>query len=445
MSQHGDVKNTALIDWFRFTCMWHFNVLDPSTREVLELLKLNPDHSSAEGNDLYALNYESTLIYDEDVKVGINPSERAKIKGVTDQFVIDLSGQACRHFEARGGSWIELISKLSSLPIRFNRIDLALDDIDGYLDVKLLKEKIANQEFISAFRGKKENGKIGDEIYSLAFPEEDDLAPNPRLIDSRKGYTCSFGARNQPVFLNIYDKLMERSSKGIVAGVREWIRFEVSFIREKCETVVRKLVLPSLKDETFGKTVSGIMRGLIEFKEGKQYDRETNRHMCRLPIWRQYSKFLGGAEKIKVPSDQAKVEQSVTRTIEWAKGYWLGSLIKLFGCGQYGFNEILAEMSNYLDDKGISWKLISQIKNYLHSKGENKSTEAILEDIQAMVDTFGGTADVAGVFKRTFEKEKERMKESSKFISDLMVEDDLESLEDYKKQQELEAEIEKDF
>ena len=367
------------------------------------------------------------------------------IKGVKDQFVIDLSGQACRHFEARGGSWIELISRLSKLPVRFNRIDLALDDIDGYLDVRMLKDKITNQEFTSAFRGRKKNGKIGDEIYELALPEEDDLSPIPRLIDSKRGYTCSFGSRNEPVFLNIYDKLMERSSKGFVTGVREWVRFEVSFIREKCETVVRKLVLPSLQDETFGKTVSGIMRGLIEFKEGKQYERDSNNNICRLPIWRQYKKFLGGAEKIKVPSNQAKVEQSVTRTMDWAKGYWLSSLIKIFGGGEICTTEIFKKLGEYIKEKGISWRVISQIKNYCSSKNINKSTEEILGDIQLMLDTFGGDVNVVEVFNKQLEEERKRMQSSERFLSELMVEDDLESSEEYKAKQAFEAELEKVF
>lgn len=427
MSQHDDIKNTALIDWFRFTVMISFDVTNDVVLSILNLLKVDSLFFT-ESNDLYALNYQSTFIFDEDVKIGVSPSNMAKIKGVKNQFVVDLSGSACRHFEERGGSWVELISRLSVMPVRFNRIDLALDDIDGYLDVRLLKDKIAHQEFTSAFRGRKENGKIGDEIYEIALPEEDDLGSNPKLIDTRKGYTCSFGSRNQPVFLNIYDKLMERSSKGIVVGVREWIRFEVSFIRYKCESVVRKLILPSLKDKSFGKTVAGIMRGLIEFKEGNQYDRTIYRNMYKLPIWRQYSKFLGGAKKIKVPSDQAKVEQSVTRTIDWAKGYWLSSLIKIFGCGNVGSAEIIDALDDYVKEKGISWKVICQIKNFLRAKGIEKDTKEILLDMQCMVDTFGGSINITDSFIKTFEKEQKRMLASERFISDIEIDEELDDL-----------------
>ena len=387
-------RQTALVDWFRFTCPW---ALDPEAPDgdsmrVLSLLEVDSGKVTVPRTNLLgSLNYARTVVYGEDVSVGLDPRESSRMQGIRSQFIVDLSGSACRHFEARGGSWKDLISYLCSVPgLRFNRVDLALDDIDGELDVGTLRRKVADQRFVSAFRGRKRNGRVGDETYSLAMPEEDDLG-GPRVIDSRKGYTVTFGRRNQPVMLNIYDKLAERESRGLVPGVREWIRFEASFIRHKCESCVRRLVLPSLEAGTFGRTVAGIVRGLIEFKEGSGYDRDGNNHINRLPIWRSYSRFLKGAAAIRVPSDQARVEESVNRTLDWARGYWRSSLVKLFGCADLALGPLAEKVAEDIRRNGISWQLVEQVLSYSRSKGRPLSVDQALDNVRRTWTPSAGT------------------------------------------------------
>lgn len=423
------VRQTALIDWFRFTCPWDLDPDGPDgdSLTLLSLLRVDPGKVTVPRTNLLGrLNYARTVVYGEDVGVGLDPSESARMRGIRSQFIVDLPGSACRHFEARGGSWKDLISYLCSVPgVRFNRIDLALDDIDGELDVESLRRKVSDQRFVSAFRGRKRNGRVGDETYSLAMPEEDDLG-GPRVIDSRKGYTVTFGARNQPVMLNIYDKLAERESRGLVPGVREWIRFEASFIREKCESCVRRLVLPSLEAGTFGRTVAGIVRGLIEFKEGSGYDRDGNNHINRLPIWRSYSRFLRGAAAIRVPSDQARVEESVNRTLDWAKGYWRSSLVKLFGCADLAMGQVAEKVAEDIRRNGIPWQLVEQVLSYSRSKGRPLTVDQALDNVQTYLDTFGGDVDVRKAFEERLERDRRKASGSTRFLQDLELgEDDL--------------------
>lgn len=435
-------RQTALIDWFRFTCLWHLDCEHPDAvaRHMLELLKVDPTLYTVGRNYCGQLQYGRTVTYDEDVHVGLEPKENSKVQGVADQFIVDLSGSGCRRFEARGGSWLDVISYLSTLPVRFNRIDLALDDIDGFLDIDSLRDRIAVQCFTSAFRARKSNGRIGDERYVLGWYEPDDLDDKGIYVqDTRKGYTCQFGARNNgSVCLNIYDKLRERESKGVLPGVSEWIRFEVSFNGEKCQNVVRDHVLPSMEKGTFGQTVSGIMRGLVEFKQMPKSWKEGNvrqtldRNLNRLPIWRPYSKFLHGADAIRVPSDQAKVEQSVTRTVRWAKGYWRSSLVKLFGTSEDAMGEVIASVADWIRDGGLTWEIVSEMRSYSRSLGKEMSVDQILDKLQGYVDTFGGNVDVRKAFDDRLERDRESMEASERFLEEVSLGgDDLPSAEEY--------------
>lgn len=432
MSQHENAQKsyqTALIDWLRFTCPWKFENQYSSElmKKLASLLFIDLKKiSSSDRNSLGNLGYGSTLVFEEDLLIGVEAKSNIKIDGFADQFIVEISGQACRHFEQRGGDWVELLSFLDENQARFNRIDLALDDIDGSLDIKLLKQKIYEQRFSSSFRAVKANGKVGDEQYKLVMPDIDDLedqdSSDPYIRDTRLGYTCTFGNRSLPLMLNIYDKLMERASKGFVAGVRNWIRFEVSITKNKVNPAVKKLVIPAMKEGSFGKLVAGIMRGLIEFKEGDSYERDSYRHINRLPIWRQYSKFLKGAEAIKLPSNQQKVEETVARSLQWANGYWSKALLKFFGTGETSFGDIVHGLIDKIRDGVIDWKMIAQIKNYLKQQGKDLTTHQIFENIQTYIDTFGSEAiDVEEVFKNQYQEKVEKLDERDAFFSDLYV------------------------
>lgn len=437
MECENKIRETALIDWFRFTCLWSLDVDHPcaETRQLFQLLKVNSEVFTTGKNYLYALNYAETIVFDADVKVGIHPKEEAKVLGVPDQFIVDLSGSACRSFEMRGGSWKELIDFLCSSSCRFNRIDLALDDIDGVLDMDYIRNRISLQAFSSVFRGKKMNGKVGDEIFEKSWFELDDLDDKAmKVIDSRKGYTCTFGSRHSSTLLNIYDKLSERESRGLIPGVQSWVRFEASFIRDKCDYCVRHVLSDALKSGTFGKVVAGIMRGLIEFKEvprnffkSKVNVRESmSRHIDRLKIDRRYSKFLSGVKSIKLPSNQAKVEASVQRTVNWAKGYWLGSLAALFASPSVALQTVLQSLGEKIDSKELlTWQFVCRIQSYARNVGIEMTVDEILDNLQTYLNSFGVTVDVRKVFLERLAADKKILTDTGYILDDLELGDDL--------------------
>ena len=167
------------------------------------------------------------------------------------------------------------------------------------------------------------------------------------------------------------------------------------------------------------------------WKEGNV--RQTlDRNLNRLPIWRPYSKFLHGADAIRVPSDQAKVEQSVTRTVRWAKGYWRSSLVKLFGTSEDAMGEVIASVADWIRDGGLTWEIVSEMRSYSRSLGKEMSVDQILDKLQGYVDTFGGNVDVRKAFDDRLERDRESMEASERFLEEVSLGgDDLPSAEEY--------------
>ena len=435
-------RETALIDWLRFTCLWDFNLnvgstgryvvdLDTSsivwevvlkklppvfifsdadrktldkeeeddsdshldTVALLDLLKVDPYKLTDNGhNELGALGYEKTIVFGSDVRIGVNPQRNAVVDGVASQFIIDLSGSACRSFEARGGDWKSLIAWLVDHSVRFNRIDLAMDSIDGGIDIVEIKDKITRQEFTSVFRAPYENGKLVSEVYRLSAPDEDDLAEyggrDPLIYDTRQGYTATFGNRSSMVMLNIYDKKAERKTKGHVSTAEKWVRFEASFTRSKCESVVRNLIAPSFSSDGFGKVVAGIIHGLIEFKDVGKKTRfnDKNNHLNRCPIWKPYDRFLGGVEKVKVPSNQAKVEQSVERSSRWLNEYVSRANITAWACARSVESKFNRSSKMRIAQEGISEKMVQMWVEFNRKTYGSASVESVLNSIQLHSD-----------------------------------------------------------
>ena len=388
---------SVLIDWFRFVVFEKFDLNNPSNKllELFNILKLDINsYYESERNDLRTLKYRKTLIYNEDLKVGIDVEDSGRVEGEKYQFIIEISGSGCRHFEMRGGSWQELLFfLLDKVRCRFKRIDIACDDIDGYLNIDDIKDKIYRQNFTSVFRGKKVNGKIGDEKYSLALDEEyeDDLDERNQthIFDTRAGYTCTFGSRSSSILLNIYDKKAERSSKNIVSGVNSWIRFEFSLTKEKCEYFCKVLLKNAFLNNEFGKLSKSVLYGLIDFKVNGEYKRGNFRNLYKCSTWKPYLKFLGSVEKVRVPSDQSKIEESITKSFTWIKDYWMSTLLKTMATGD--FNCYLKSfMEEYLDKHGIEQKIIFQIKNYFLSvTGEILNDDEIFELIKNTLVSIG--------------------------------------------------------
>jgi phage replication initiation protein len=137
---------------------------------------------------------------------------------------VSLPGQACRELEASGalerddvGGWPGFLGQLRSKGYHITRLDVALDDRDGQLDIGTMREAAEAGHYTSPWQ---------------AF----------EIVRSRKrrgedfGDTLYFGSPRSDVHLRVYDKAAERSAKGeSVEG--SWTRVELQAKDKHAEAI----------------------------------------------------------------------------------------------------------------------------------------------------------------------------------------------------------------
>jgi len=151
-----------------------------------------------------------------------------------------MSGNGCRYYEQvqKDGNfvdfWREFFVRLRDLNtqgfrVNASRIDIAVDDYDGMLNMDAIASSANNREFVSQFRTAYEQGY------------------NNILTGEGKGRTIYFGTRKSATLCRFYDKLIEQKMKHKndsdklkeLEKIPHWIRMEFEFKREQANELPR--------------------------------------------------------------------------------------------------------------------------------------------------------------------------------------------------------------
>lgn len=149
--------------------------------------------------------------------------------------LVELKGRGCRQFEsyllAQQRSWYEFFMDALVAGGVMKRLDLAINDHTGMLDIPELTEKCRNEECVSVFRSFKSYAS-GE----LVKHEEQDKAG--------MGYTLYIGSLKSEVYFCVYEKSYEQYIKlGIPieeAPIKN--RFEIRLKNERAYYAVRDLL-----------------------------------------------------------------------------------------------------------------------------------------------------------------------------------------------------------
>lgn len=110
--------------------------------------------------------------------------------------MIELKGQGCRYVESylrqQDRTWYDFLETCIALGGHFTRVDLAINDRNGLLDVPTLIEKCDRDEFTSRFHGFRDNRTKQWEV---------------------SGRTLYLGSPQSEVYFCIYDKAFEQHQK----------------------------------------------------------------------------------------------------------------------------------------------------------------------------------------------------------------------------------------
>ncbi len=234
---------------------------------IEKVLRLRMEYFGTEDRGFYG--YEKTYFLAD---VRVMTAEREDYGTL-----LELTGRGCRQFEgyleAQKRTWYEFFSDIlvNELGV-FKRLDLAIDDCYGILDVPFLIEKVQKNEYISCFRtfnvhssGQMLSKQEVKELESLPIGRYEEEYGKVMEQISRLGNTLYIGTRKSDVYFCVYEKDYEQMVKmGIpIEQSKVKNRFEIRLSEDRAYNAVVDLVA----NEDIEKTAFSIINRYISFVE----------------------------------------------------------------------------------------------------------------------------------------------------------------------------------
>jgi len=280
-----DTPLTMLFDYVRI----RFPTLD--VKYVVEtILQLKLDFMIHEDFGFYSY---SEHYYMGDIFVLVSPEEE---KGI----LLELKGQGCRQYEcfllAQHRSWFDFFMDALVEGGVFKRLDLAINDMVGILDVPELTKKCQNEECISVFRSFK-SYRSGELVQSR---EENKLS---------MGNTLYIGSLKSEVYFCIYEKDYEQYVKYNIPVEETPVknRFEIRLKNERAYYAVRDLLTYYDAERTAFSIINRYIRFADKDETKRRSDWKTNNRWA----W-----FMGeGRGRLKLTTKPEPY--SFQRTLNW--------------------------------------------------------------------------------------------------------------------------------
>lgn len=376
----------CLIDYFKVS----FNNYDwfPNSdlvERLLNILKVNYQDFDFFGG---ARNYKRRCSYGEGFDILADPDESAKRPGVDKYFIIELKGSGCRHFEERGCSWKELFNICDIYKAVIHRIDVAVDDMKGYLDLEGLKKRLSSKWYVTdTFRKSSYKQEYSEGIDGFDYSIEDKID----IYEKFKGWSATLGSR-QAIQLQFYDKHAERAAKNIDLLVNTWIRCEMRFNEYKAINVF-PILKNAIDNDMFCITAIALLNRIITIKEDcSNYD-DNNYYKAQTWInWVLFMNQVPYDDYFKVAGKQRVVtpETMVSSRMKWADRTWKNTLIMLLSAlGLHDFMNLLLELAyKALEEGKVTNVVVESINSFaVNELGKKpRSKEIIINDLMQTFD-----------------------------------------------------------
>lgn len=212
--------------------------------------------------------------------------------------LIELKGQGCRQFEnlllAQHRSWYDFLLDALADGGVMKRLDLAINDMVGILDIKELTEKCNNEECISVFR-------------SFKSYRSGELVRKHEKIGM--GNTLYIGSLKSEVYFCIYEKDYEQYIKLDIPidEVKIKNRFEIRLKNDRAYHATVDL----LANRDAEKTAFSIINRYIRF-----VDRSNTISRSKWKMNDNWNYFIGeGRERLKLTTDPEPY--NIHKTLNW--------------------------------------------------------------------------------------------------------------------------------
>lgn len=278
-----DLPLTMLFDYVRI------RFTTTNARKIIqEVLHLNFDYMLHEEYAFYSYQEQYVM---GDIVVMVSQQED---KGV----LIEMKGRGCRQFEtfllAQKRSWYDFFETSLKMGGVMKRLDLAINDRAGLLNIPELTRKCQNQECISLFRTFK-SYRSGELMKS---DEKDGM-----------GNTLYIGSLKSEVYFCLYEKDYEQYIKlGIPLDQTETKnRFEIRLKNERAYHAIVDL----LKGRSIESTTFSIITRYMRIADKVRGKRRTN-----WPLNEKWGRFVGRNRKeIQLTSEPKPY--TIERTYNW--------------------------------------------------------------------------------------------------------------------------------
>lgn len=253
-----------------------------------EVLRLNMDYMLHEdfGYYSYPEHYrfgDIVVLVSHDVSKGV---------------LLELKGKGCRQFEnfllAQHRSWYDFFQDCMEHKGIFKRLDLAINDKTGILNIPTLTEKCLQEECISVFRSFK-SYRSGE----LVRKDEKECMGN----------TLYIGSLQSEVYFCIYEKDYEQYKKNDIpiedAEVKN--RFEIRLKNERAYYAVRDLLVYDNPEHTAFKIINRYIRFV---------DKDDSKARSDWKLNEEWAWFIGNnRERLKLTTKPEPY--SFQRTLNW--------------------------------------------------------------------------------------------------------------------------------
>lgn len=272
-----------LIDYFRV----RFPTTDALT-VIQDILHINPQYMLHEDYGKYG--YESqyvigdiTVLCSQNIQLGV---------------LIELRGRGCRQMEsyllAQERSWYDFMLDCLTAGGVMKRLDLAINDRAGILDIPMLKAKYKAGECISYFRSQKDYGgsqKCGDDV------------------PKNTGETLYLGSTNSQLHFCIYQKNYEQYVKNgtDLEDTEIKNRFEIRLKDDRAYHAVVDLLTYRDVEQTAFSIINHYLRFV---------DREDGKPKSRWKLNADWAWFIGeNREKLKLTTQPEPY--TLERALQW--------------------------------------------------------------------------------------------------------------------------------
>ena len=303
----------ACVDWISFTVL-----IDRADREFIETSIVDQNgapvlHQRLAGHAEHLAHtlLPSVPVYDWRMGTGFN-GFHARISyegvdimyagtvagGTSEMMCVSVSGAGCRTIEHHWADMQTFLAWVQAHAHSITRIDLAMDDRDGLLDIVDLYRR-SDVRWL-------DDGIQNDRCMWWGKPR------TSSQIRGTQGTTLYFGSSKSAVMVRIYDKAKEQK---MPIGIH-WVRTEVVLRQEKASACVALLV----ECDDAGSIIGGILRDQLLFLDCPITDlpsaHEAEYALDHIyPVWET---FLGACDGIRLQSSTKKVRtwESIQKYVE---------------------------------------------------------------------------------------------------------------------------------